>query len=274
VQRALYRGKTSHMRIGAGRPRHSAIAAAAVLALGFVSAAGAQAPEAASETDISQGWSEAAERCYAASDPQAGVVLCTEAIDQGGLSQANLAITFSNRGNSYFDLGLFERAIADYDVALELNPNDTVTLSNRGAALTDLGRLEAAIADFDKAVALDPVNFVALSNRCWAKALQSQYGAALEDCDAALALDPFDPVALSSRAYVNLRQGNLDEALSDADLAVRYGNASWKTWYYRGLVREARGETEAALADFRAAAKRGVSDPKVREAMAELGLLE
>ena len=196
-------------------------------------------------------WTQEAEKCYAAIDkPEMGIVHCTQAIEKGGLSDENLAITYSNRGNSFFDLGNLERAIEDYNKALQLNPDDTVTLSNRGAAYIVLKRYDEALEDFTRASALEPSNYVALSNRCWVLVLRGKLDAALSDCNRALELSPNDPFSLSSRAMIHMKKGRMEEALADSNRAVEFGRQVWEAFFYRGLIHEAAGKPAAARADF------------------------
>ncbi len=44
-------------------------------------------------------------------------------IQSGREGQKNLAIAFNNRGNAYSDKKDYDRAIADYDAAIRLDPN-------------------------------------------------------------------------------------------------------------------------------------------------------
>jgi tetratricopeptide (TPR) repeat protein len=219
-------------------------------------------------------WTQEAEKCYSAIDkPEMGIVHCTKAIEKGGLSDENLAITYSNRGNSFFDLGNLERAIEDYNKALQLNPDDTVTLSNRGAAYIELKRYDEALEDFSRAVALEPANYVALSNRCWVLVLKNKLDTALADCNSALELSPNDPFSLSSRAVIHMKQGRMDEALADSNRAVEFGRQVWEAFFYRGLVHEAAGNSAAARADFERARELAPGRKEIQsklEALAEV----
>ena len=47
-------------------------------------------------------------------------------------------------------------AIADYDEAIRLKPNDAGAYLNRGIAKQKQGQYEAAIADYDEAIRLKP----------------------------------------------------------------------------------------------------------------------
>ena len=221
----------------------------------------------------SHAWTDAAEACYQSGDNPAGAIdLCTEAITSGELTGDFLAITYSNRGNSRFDLGEFDLAVADYDAALDLVPDDATTLSNRGAALLELKNYPMALDDFNLALQIAPENAMALTNRCWVHAVQENYELAGPDCDAALGLEPLDPIALSSRAYVRMKLGDLEGATEDAALAVQFGANQWRTHFYQGLAFEMSGNLDEAVTSLQTAAQLAPEEPRIREKLAELGV--
>ena len=51
------------------------------------------------------------------------------------------------RANSYYQLGEYEKAIADYTKAIQGNPKDKVSYSERAKVYRLLGETEKAIAD-------------------------------------------------------------------------------------------------------------------------------
>jgi tetratricopeptide (TPR) repeat protein len=63
---------------------------------------------------------------------------------------------FISRGNAYSLKGDPVRAIADYDEALKLEPERAMAFNNRGVAWRDKGDKKKALADFKAEVALDP----------------------------------------------------------------------------------------------------------------------
>lgn len=70
------------------------------------------------------------------------------------------------QGNDSFDAGQYEKAIADYTQAIELDPTYAVTYYNRGLAYYKAGHSdEKAIADYTKAIELDPNYANAYKNR-------------------------------------------------------------------------------------------------------------
>jgi tetratricopeptide (TPR) repeat protein len=63
---------------------------------------------------------------------------------------------FNNRGLAYAKLKQFEKAIQDYDQAIELNPKDFNAFNNRGPAYAKLKQFEKAIQDYNQAIELNP----------------------------------------------------------------------------------------------------------------------
>ncbi len=73
------------------------------------------------------------------------------------LVRSSLALAYNNRGFAYDDLKQYERAISDYDKAIQLDPNFAIAYNNRGFAYNLKGDKAAARRDFQKAADLgDP----------------------------------------------------------------------------------------------------------------------
>ena len=109
------------------------------------------------------------------------------------LSQVNQTIsaeTYFLNGNACYDLGLYDLAIANYDKAIQLEPNNTHAYNNRGLAKAALGEYFAAISDFDKAIQLKPTSAGTYYSRGNAKLNLGQAFAAISDYDKAIQLKP------------------------------------------------------------------------------------
>jgi lipoprotein NlpI len=81
---------------------------------------------------------------------------CTRAITSGKLSTQSLVIMFIGRGLAWNGKGDYERAIADYNEAIRLNPHDALAFYNRGTAQYYQGRFDAVAADLAEGSRLDP----------------------------------------------------------------------------------------------------------------------
>jgi len=65
-------------------------------------------------------------------------------------------LTYANRGFSYLRKDQFDKAIADYNRAVEVNPGFAVAYYNRGTAYYKVGQFYMATSDYKKAIELNP----------------------------------------------------------------------------------------------------------------------
>ena len=71
-------------------------------------------------------------------------------------SRAVTAASYVDRGNSWYAKGQLDKAIGDYNLALEFDPGSGLAYFNRGCARQDKGNQDGAIADYDQAIKLNP----------------------------------------------------------------------------------------------------------------------
>jgi tetratricopeptide (TPR) repeat protein len=72
---------------------------------------------------------------------------CTTLIQSGAESKENVAIAFYNRAQAHENMEDYDRAIADYNEAIRLNPNDADALLYRGLDKQRKGDKAGAEAD-------------------------------------------------------------------------------------------------------------------------------
>ena len=84
-------------------------------------------------------------RCRDRTDLDPQIKGCTAVIESGDETQANRAVAFKNLGDAYYMKRDFDRAIANFDQAVELNPDFAMAFHDRGGAYM-------AKADFDRAI--------------------------------------------------------------------------------------------------------------------------
>lgn len=125
----------------------------------------------------------------------------------------------------------FAAALADFDQAIALNPDNSDYYLWRGAAYHSSGQPEAALADYEQAIALNPQNVQALAGRGWI------YFAQANDLSVAgqeagqifeLALASFEEAAQIEESagvwlavgYAHYRLGEYEQTLSDWERAV------------------------------------------------------
>ena len=82
---------------------------------------------------------------------------------------------FCNRGKAKKNLAEYEKAVEDYDRAIEINPDNANAFNNRGIAKGMLGKYAAASEDFEKAIKIKPTFVEAIRNRDIAKDMGGHY---------------------------------------------------------------------------------------------------
>jgi tetratricopeptide (TPR) repeat protein len=95
------------------------------------------------------------EDCVQEQDRDRAILGCTEIITKGHeIEQDDLALAYYNRGLAYNQKGDPDRAIADFNKVIELNPNFAPAYGARGSAYETKGDPDRAIADYRKATEL------------------------------------------------------------------------------------------------------------------------
>ncbi|MBA2397495.1 MAG: tetratricopeptide repeat protein [Bradyrhizobium sp.] len=144
---------------------------------------------------------------------------CSSVITNGPPAEAReLARIYFSRGNAYLNLGVYDRALADFDAATKANPTASGPFNSRGVAFLRQKQLDRAITEFDQAVRLNPSDPIALTNRGDAYRDKGRLDSALQDYDAAIAISPKWVTAYFGRAAA-LQQ----KAISDFDAFVNEG---------------------------------------------------
>jgi tetratricopeptide (TPR) repeat protein len=87
-----------------------------------------------------------------------------ESLQKKASSKDATADTWKELGNIYFDTDQPELSIKAYDRALALQPNDTDILNDQGAMFRQTGDFKRAVANFEKAYSIDPQNIESLYN--------------------------------------------------------------------------------------------------------------
>jgi tetratricopeptide (TPR) repeat protein len=130
-------------------------------------------------------------------------------------------VALVDRGNAATARGDFERAIADYNEAIRLDPGDAVARMNRGIARQAQGNFDGAIADYDGAIERGLRTAQAYNNRGHARERKKEYGEAIADYDEAIRLAPDYLLAWLNRGRAWQAKGEPDKALADYGAAVR-----------------------------------------------------
>lgn len=93
-------------------------------------------------------------------------------------------------GDRAFADGYYERALEEYNDALEADDDHPQALRGKARTLVEMGRLEEAVALYNRYLEMSPKAAGVYANRGVAYDRMGRHEAALEDYERALALDP------------------------------------------------------------------------------------
>jgi tetratricopeptide (TPR) repeat protein len=114
-----------------------------------------------------------------------------------------------NRAISYKILGELERAIAESELALRVNPRFAAAYCERGVIHQEEGRPEQAMADFDIAIRLEPRNALFLRCRGYGSFYAGHFARAAADLDRSLSRE-FEAYAAMMLHLARARAGRAD----------------------------------------------------------------
>jgi tetratricopeptide (TPR) repeat protein len=119
--------------------------------------------------------------------------------DKAVFIRPNNADAWNNRGVALENLGQYSESVSSYDQAVTLKPGYADAWYNRGVALRKLGRYADAVASYDKALAANQGYIEAWLNRGVALDYLGRYEDAIASYDKALAIQPDYTAALENR---------------------------------------------------------------------------
>ena len=181
-------------------------------------------------------------------NPELDVFYCNQAIDGETQTGLGLATLYAFRGRAHAGIARYDRALADFDFALTLNPRSAMAYNNRGLVRHAKGDYKAALGDFDQAILLFPRYQDAYRNRGTARYFLADFAAAAADYTAAIDIFPDDPPGYVLRGLAYYFSGRPARAVADLETAstMRYPYPYLAIWLY--LARErSRGDGRAAL---------------------------
>lgn len=155
--------------------------------------------------------------------------------------RADVAI---NRGKD------FEKALADMDEAIRLQPQFAGFFVNRAFLRYKLDDYFGAMADFDYAIQLDPLSLPALFNRGMLRAEVHDNNKAIADFSEVLKLDPNNYKAMFNRALLLSEIGDYKNAVADLDRVIEQYPDFAGAYFARCEAYRMMGQTKQAERDY------------------------
>ncbi|QJA05871.1 tetratricopeptide repeat protein [Thermosulfurimonas marina] len=180
----------------------------------------------------------------------------------------------------YLKDGRYPEALREALLAKEELPKDPEVYNILGLIYMGRGDHEKARAQFQQALLLDPQYSEALNNLGALALLEGHYDTAIDYFEKALAnplyTKPF--MALTNLGWAYHKKGDDEKALASLEKALKLNPRYAKAYYYAGLIAFEKGRWEEAQLNFRRAVRFDHSDMAARywlgEACFRLGELD
>jgi tetratricopeptide (TPR) repeat protein len=158
----------------------------------------------------------------------------------------------------------YDKAIADFDKAIALNPSYPSVYYNRGIAHAGKGNYDKAILDFDKSIALNPNHFEAYYNRgVILHFYKHDYDKAIVDYDKAITLNRNHTITYNNRGVIYVEKGDYDKAVAEFSEAITLDPNYSNAYINRGAAYAEKGDYDKAMVDYNKAITLNPSHDKV-----------
>jgi tetratricopeptide (TPR) repeat protein len=154
--------------------------------------------------------------------------------------------TVDNTDPHGFDYDLDEKDFLEYPSIMLL----ANVLNSRGMVQEALENFEQAKADYNKAIEINPEYANAYNNRGNIKAEQAEHKGAIQDYDRAIELNSQFVEAYCNRGIAREHLGNHAKALEDFDRAIELNSEYIDGYLRRGMLRQDLGDYAGAIGDF------------------------
>ena len=161
----------------------------------------------------------------------------------------------------------YEEAIKNYDLAINLSPQDASLYSSRGRVRNEMKLYEEAILDFNKAIEMDPGQWHAFYDRGIAHYNLQRYKESIIDLNKVIEKNPDHTEAYTLRARAKHKMEQYNEAITDYSEVISRTPRDRSCYYYRALAKQKMGDEISAEEDINMARllAEGAEDIKLLE---------
>jgi tetratricopeptide (TPR) repeat protein len=171
-----------------------------------------------------------------------------------------LARFYYSRGFTSNQQRQFDKAIADYDEAIRLDPRYADAYFARAFAWNEKKQFDKAIADYTEAIRLNPKNADAYVNRGSIHNVMNDHDKAIADYSKAIRLHRKGAQIYSARGMIWAKKHLYDKAIADYDAAIRLNPTVASVYDHRGFAHTQMHEHQKALADYTEASRLASND--------------
>jgi len=159
-------------------------------------------------------------------------------------------LAYINRGNVFGRQGVFDLALENYSQAIKLTPTASKIYLNRGNVYGMQGLIDSSIADYTKAISLERNYLDAYINRAISYSKKRDFNNAFADFDMALRINPNSLKTYNMRAYAHLDFGNYDKSIADYNILIGANPKDANSYFYRALAYQRKEGFQSAINDY------------------------
>lgn len=156
---------------------------------------------------------------------------------------------YSDRAESYIATGQISRAMDDYEKAIRLRPDEGQFYSNRGNAYAKLGQYKLAMDDYNEAIRISPDLAELYYNRGTMYAEFGQHLHAIEDYNKAISLDPDFVDAYYNKGTIYAKLGQYQPAIEDFNKAIKLKPNYVSAYHSRAVAHLFQGNNKDGCKD-------------------------
>lgn len=202
--------------------------------------------------------SEKAKEQIAIESRSQGIDLCKRGMYEDAIASFDVAlrinpkdeVAWSNKGSVLFLLGRFEDAVEFSDKALAINPKAEIALNAKGVALIKLGKPKDAIYYLDEILKSNPEDGTAWSDKGLAFYELGLFKDAILCYDKVLEIDPNTVAACGSKGLAFYELGWFEDAISCYDNVLEINPKDVVAWSNKGIILDKLGRDEGAIICF------------------------
>jgi Flp pilus assembly protein TadD len=168
------------------------------------------------------------------------------------------------RAEAYRRAGEFDKAIADYTQALQLQPKDPALYAGRGFAELKKNDKANALNDFNKAIELAPDKSEYYTGRAYIFVTNGESAKAVSDFTHLISMKPDDADLYVRRGDVYSKLKQWDQAGADYEKALSLDQNNYLALAGKGYVMGQKGNVRAG-ADLLQKALQQAKDPEHQE---------
>lgn len=173
--------------------------------------------------------------------------------DQSIAINPSFAPSYGQRAKVFLQKQDYDHALSDFDEAIRLKPAGPFSagwFNNRAELFVATGAYDRALADYGRSIELDPNSWYAYVNRALVYDFRGNDRLAAMHCQDAVKVAPRAAGPYYCRAVIEISAGDIDNAAQDIERALAIQDGQAEFYSLRGLTRASKGELDQALRDY------------------------